>query len=416
MNYPKPAHARPAPEGPLLRHLREIAEGSRTLPSTPARRHHFVPSFSLARFAKPQKRDGTLFQLDVASGRPSRTTPDKSAFVEELYSFDTDDGPDRSLEAFLAVVENYAAPAIAKLLERPLDLTSKDRQTIAYYLAFQYLRTPVVIEHTMATSQVTMEMILGAEFSDRCAFRKNYRDKFDPSATDEEIDALHEKTISELENGEVGFPEPKTHALQLLLGGTDRVAEAMYNLEWTLLRSQGESFVTSDRAIAMHDPTPKFVWSGHALESSPGAETTFPLDPEFTLLLRRGRTQIAVADVESRAVCELNLRTYGWATTRIFGESQVVLQRVRQQAKRHRDLVIRPRTPKPVLVETADPDDPKVGAENAARGWPRGIGVGSYDGSQKFAAYTVIDPEKGAGAAAVLGDAAARRVSRRKRD
>lgn len=416
MNYPKPAHARPAPEGPLVRHLIEIGNGSRPVPTTPARRHHFVPSFSLARFAKPRKRDGTLAQLDTANGQPGKTTPDESAYVEELYSQDTEDGPDRTLEAFLAVVENYAAPAIGRLLERPLDLTPKDRQTISYYLAFQYQRTPVVIEHTMATAQVTMEMLLSVHFADKLAFRSEYREKFDSSASDEEIEALREKTRNALRDGEVAFPDPKVRALQLLLGSTDHVAEAIYNLQWVVLRTTGDPFVTSDRAIAMHDSTPKFSWSGHALQSSPSAETSFPLDPQFTLLLHRGPTSVTTADVDSDAVCELNLRTYGWATRLIFGESQATVQRVRRQAKRRPSLVIEPRTPKPVLLEVADPDDPAVGAENASRGWPRGVGINSYDGSQRFAAYTVIDPEeKGAGAAAVLGDAAACRVAKRTR-
>src|ERR1700721_2779820 len=109
MNYPKPAGAKTL-EGPLVSHPREIAEGERAFPSTTARRHHFVPSFALARFATPPKREGVLFAMDTASGKPDKTTPDHSAFVEELYSQETEAGTDRWLEAFLAVVENYAAP------------------------------------------------------------------------------------------------------------------------------------------------------------------------------------------------------------------------------------------------------------------------------------------------------------------
>ena len=44
----------------------------------------------------------------------------------------------------------------------------------------------------------------------------------------------------------------------------------------------------------------------------------------------------------------------------------------------------------------------------------RGVEIPGEDGGRQFAAYTIIDPEeKGAGAVAVLGDAAARRVVKR---
>jgi len=73
--------------------LREIAEGTRPFPETTARRHHFVPAFSLACFAEPTgERKGRLFQLDVASGKPQRTSPDDAAFEIDLYTY----GPARS--------------------------------------------------------------------------------------------------------------------------------------------------------------------------------------------------------------------------------------------------------------------------------------------------------------------------------
>jgi hypothetical protein len=412
MNFPKPAAA-VALEGPLARHLRELSEGSRPFPTTAARRHHFVPSFSLAKFATPAKRNGNLFQLDVTSGRPSKTTPDESAFIEELYSQQVEEGQNRALEAYLSVVENYAAPAIGRLLDRPLDLNPKDRQTISYYLAFQYQRTPVVIEHSIANSQVVMELLMSVEFASEEGFKKMYREKIDASVSDQEIAELRHRTQAALQNGEVTFSDPKGQAFRLMLSTTDEVAKTIFNMDWVILQAIEDGFVTSDRGIAMHDPTPKFPWSGHALASSPSAETTFPLDPTHTLLLHRGSQGLATADVERAAVRELNLRIYGWATDLIFGDSQEALQRVRRDAKRYPHLVVKPRTPKHVLLEPADPKDPSVGSENVKKGWPRGVMIPGEKGEPTFAAYTVIDPKAaGAGAAAVTGNSVAQRVAK----
>jgi Protein of unknown function (DUF4238) len=416
MNYPKPAGAK-ALEGPLVGHLREIAEGKRAFPSTTARRHHYVPSFALARFATPPKREGVLFSMNTASGKPEKTTPDRSAFVEELYSQETDAGTDRWLEAFLAVVENYAAPAIVRLVDQPLNLAAKDRQTISYYLAFQYQRTPVVIDNSIGNQQALMELILSVELADDEAFVARYKEDIDASQSDEEIRRLLERTRAALESGEIAFDDPKSRSFTLMLGGTDRVAEAIFNLEWVILRAGEDEFVTSDRAIAMHDSTPKFPWSGNALESSPNAETTFPLDPLSTIMLHRGPKNLRCEELDARGVRELNLRTYGWATEQIFGRSQEVLQRVRRQAKRYPGSVIRPRAPKPVLLEAADEDDPSVGAEHAAKGWPRGVGIPGEDGKTQFAAYTILNAEDHRpGNAASSAGRSARRLAKRSND
>jgi hypothetical protein len=181
-------------EGPLAMHLREIAEGTRPMPTTRARRHHFIPSFALSKFATPLKRDGVLFQLDTKTGQPRRTTPDKSCFVEELYTQDDGAGTqDRVLEAFFSIVENYAAQAFERFLTDPTKLRDEDRQTLSYYLAFQYKRTPIVMEHSAQTQQAMMAVTMGLQFAHAASFRERYREVFgDSRATDEEIETLRQ--------------------------------------------------------------------------------------------------------------------------------------------------------------------------------------------------------------------------------
>src|SRR4051812_43168731 len=113
----------PTLEPPLFKHLREIADGTRPRPETKARRHHYVPSFLLARWAAPPKRDGALVGLDVATGDAYTTTPDKSAFEKDLYaqlaSSDGATGPHLVFEAFLSIVEGYAADPLKQLAAAP---------------------------------------------------------------------------------------------------------------------------------------------------------------------------------------------------------------------------------------------------------------------------------------------------------
>jgi hypothetical protein len=74
--------------GTLRRHLREIASGAKKLLDTQARKHHYVPSFLLARWATPQARDGRLFSLGVASGKVTEQKPGKVALAKDLYTLD----------------------------------------------------------------------------------------------------------------------------------------------------------------------------------------------------------------------------------------------------------------------------------------------------------------------------------------
>jgi hypothetical protein len=403
-------------EGPLAQHLREISEGKRPLPQTKARRHHFVPAFALSKFATPRKRDGVIFQLDTNTGQPRKTTPDQACFAEDLYTHDADGTPDRVLEAFLSIVENYAAQALERFLADPLNLSDEDRQTLAYYLAFQYQRTPVVLEHSAATQNAMMAVMLGLQFADPDSFRERHREHFDDGATDEEIEALRLKTIEMLKSGEIALDNPELGAFQMMMGTNGPVASVIASMTWVLVEAKEDEFITSDRGLAMHDPKPKAPWSGNALRSSPEAETTFPLSPKFCLGLLQEDPPLLTAEADAEGVREVNLRTYGWASQFVYGRGQDVVARVRTQAKQNPALVIRPRTPKPVILEEADPNDPSVGAEHAKKGWPRGLWVKDDDGNDRFCSYQLVDPKDQASVeAAIVAEEAFQRAVSEKR-
>lgn len=145
--------ADPTPEPDFVRHLRELVEAGARLPQTDARRHHYVLSFLLARWATPQKREGKLTALTVATGSTDSTKPDKVAFLRELYSLTGNDGVlDRKIETFMSVIEQYAADPITRLGEAPQRISEEDRWTVAFFLALQQGRTPYVLSSIAASS------------------------------------------------------------------------------------------------------------------------------------------------------------------------------------------------------------------------------------------------------------------------
>jgi hypothetical protein len=114
--------------GPLARELREISEGTREIPTTPARRHHYVAAFALAQFAQPRgDRKGFMAQLDVKTGTPGKTKPNDACFKRDLYAQEVDEGRNTTLEALLSIIERHSASALTRFVANP---RAKRRRTV----------------------------------------------------------------------------------------------------------------------------------------------------------------------------------------------------------------------------------------------------------------------------------------------
>ena len=380
--------------------LREIAEGTRACPETTARRHHFVPAFSLARFAEPAgERKGRLFQLDVASGKPQRTSPDDAAFEIDLYTYGFGEERVNRMEAFLSIVEIHSARALARLRDDPAGLTPQDRATISYFLVLQESRTPAGLARSQRLQRASMEMINAVDLATAAGFRAEYQRRIGDDKTDDEIEAVRLTMKAQLEEGRVDYQHPKGMSIKLILGGAHEIAELVYGLDWVLLQAEDAEFVTSDRPISMADPSPRHSWTGNGWISSPNAINFYPLSPHQGLLIHQGdECGWSVATSGPKQVRRLNLQTYGWAERRIFGRTQQVVTEVRAQAKRYPNEVVRPRPAKYVMLEPAAPGDPE------------GFVFRDAHGQDRFVRPTVVDPDGPPGAAAQVSAQVAERV------
>ena len=367
--------------GPLARELREISDGKREFPSTPARRHHYVPAFALAQFAEPRgDRKGFMVQLDTKSGKPEKTRPEDACFQRDLYAQPVDAGRDTSVEALLSIIERHSAPAVRRWIADPDAQTPEDRQTLSYYLGFQYMRGPIMLEQVGQLAETIDLTMLAVHFEDRMSFARVYREAIAAEASDDDIERMRLYMKERLASGAIRLRDRNVEALRMMMDFVNGLAEAIDAMRWTLVEAGDDEFVISDRALAMHDPTPRSPWSGHGLYSSPNALTTIALAPEVTLMLDHGGESIARRVASAAEVREINLRMYGWAERFIFGRSQAVVQRVRRQAKEHRSEVIRPRPMKQVMCRPTDTND------------PYGVWIKGEDGRPQYVRYTVLAP------------------------
>jgi hypothetical protein len=383
----------PTTQPPLFKHLSEIVDGTRAKPTTAARRHHYVPSFLLARWANPLKRDGVLFSLDIASNKATQTTPDRSAFARDLYAqpgpLDAADDPNLVFEAFLSIVEGYAADPLKALAKAPSTLDDQDRATLAYFIALQQGRTPPGLAQHRMNAQAAADAVTGAALLDRDKFARHFRERLSAEATDQELEAVRRQQLEAFEQGRLRPSMGPQVALAALLGVVADIAGVVASMQWTVLQASGAEFVACDRGMAMFDPTPRYPWTGNAWQSSANAEATVPLGPGACLLIAPGEEGYTVDQADAARVQAVNLRTYGWAEDSIFGASEQTVMDVSAAAKSFPDAVPKPRLPRQVWVEIADENDPSAGQANAERGWPRGVWIPDGAGGRRFMTYTV---------------------------
>lgn len=336
---------------------------------TEAKRQHFIPRFLLSNFARNDGKGDLLFQLDIRSGKPNRVAPEQAASRRYFYAILDEEGQRTNrVEGFLALVESHAAPALARLFDDPATLTPGDRATLSFFFALLDGRTPGSTEQTAVSSNAIMQMMFTNEFADTAKFAATYRKLFG-EATDEVIEEFRQRVLRDLEEGRIEFSDPRAQAFGLNFNAAGAAASIVYDMHWTLLRRPA-AFITSDRGLAMHDPKPRFPWSGQRWLSSPNVQVTITLASDCCLLLDHREQATEVVDIDEDTADGINLRTYGWAGDYIYGHSQELVAHVRRLAKQRPDAVVRPIPHHQVLLFEADSDDRSLAEEHRRRGWP----------------------------------------------
>lgn len=355
---------------PLYEEIHRLEQEGEDLPQAGAKRHHFNPQFLLRRFLD-EGRD-RLCQLHTTTGKPQVILPQDAASRRWFYTLVNESGErDNRPETYLALVDGHAAEALGRFLDEPTALAPGDRATLAYFFALLGTRTPHGVERLAGGADVANKLLISTKLANPEAFARHYRE-IDADVSDEEIEEMRETLRAAVEEGRIGFEHRHAHAVALGLAVSSSFAAMIYVADWTLLSTEDSFFVTSDTGLSMFNPTPRFPWSGDAWFSSPDAQTTIPLSRSHCLLVMPGDDGTTdVVEATDEEVDTVNLRTYGWATDYIYGQSQQAVVHVRQLAKERPFDVPTRRPDHHVLMEKADEADTSLADQHERRGWPR---------------------------------------------
>lgn len=344
------------------------------LDSNAAKRHHYVPQFILRGFADPGDGGRRIFQMPTRSRRaPVRVGVRDAAVKQWLYRAVTADGSTSNRhEGYLALVEEHAAPAIAKFIAQAPELDDGDRATIAFFVAFQTMRTPAAAAQITDLANSALNNAASELYSDKEGFAASYRERYGSDKDDVEIEAFRTQLIEQVRAGRVRVTGKAGAEFATALEHAASLIPPIIAFDWMLLRSSAGGFVTSDRGHAIHDPTPLYPWTAHSILSSARSETLVPLSDTAALMIRPGAAEcrLEVCDAAPEDVERLNLWMFGWADDYVFAKRQATLDRLRTSARAKPSEVPRPKPFCAVALLEIDPNDDSLAEENRERGWP----------------------------------------------
>ena len=312
-------------DDPLAQRLRDIGAGLMPPPTSTARRHHYVPQLLLRGFESHTK-PKHIWYLDKASGR-SRQVPISSAgFEPRLYAAKSDDGAyDNRIEGFLSLVEGYAAPALAGLLNGTL---TSESVALPCLLGLQLMRTPPVLGSIGLLAQELGQAELEALLGDPDAFARFLSRRYGEQLAPSDVESRRQSHLQALKQGvRIHLANKHEVALNQMVDSVLEAAFAMAHADWYVLYSDSRPFVLNDCGYARID----------VVDGLPTTGIAFPVRSHACLLVAAPTSddmRIFRVRCDPRELTKLNLRTYGWATEFIFGHSQEAVTSVRAAARR----------------------------------------------------------------------------------
>lgn len=364
--------------GSLIEHLHSIYTGIREMPTTDARRHHFVAQTHLARFTSPATSGSPkLWKLDKHTGSCEQVTTGGTAWEKDLYAVTGEDG-DRNtqMESLFGLFEDHAARSIERLLTDPAAFEFGDRFNLSLFIALQEQRTPAALQR--------MSEIL-SNAGTMFAYTTSVRADGDGRAACARQALLDGKiTIRPTDGMQMG----------MLMEGILATAPQIHKMGWQVMRARTGEFVISDCPLTMRDPTPRHAFTGNAWMSSANAHATLPLSTEFCLRLDWRKLMSLEYGEIARQVDTINLRTYGWAERYVMGRSQECLVALHEQAIAAPETVPRQKPRHLVTLEDAETANPADAIRNADRGWDSHVSHAPPDGPRRKMSYRVIESQE----------------------
>lgn len=316
---------------------------------------HYVPQFLLRRFGRPEN-PAMLHRLHVEQRRvtPAQVrTEARRKHLDTLPELGEED--DRCVARMFKEIEAHAGSAVPRVCAGRWDFNEADRISVAWLIAIQHLRVPRRIEWIKNMANIAANLLAEQRASDPDNFLDE-NGRMTKAAKDEQAQLL-----DDLRAGRVWVKMPEDAARGLAIIEAPRIVWTILNeMRWTLAKaSEDREFVLGDDPLTMYDRTPKDEEAAPGFLSSPGAQTAIPLSPTRCLLLTPGPPGFDDIELWPSDVDELNMRSYAWAVSGVYGQSREALRRLQFLAVECRERIeaLRPVPPQQFVIESRTGSD-----------------------------------------------------------
>ena len=216
------------------------------------RYQHYVPAFYFKRFAKEEQ----IQVFDVRAKRIEKPRHYGSMCHKEFfYAAETgvQDELSQALEALFSAMEDVIAKALPGIIERTdaQKLTNGDLDMLAYFMSFQWLRTPLFRERLQKMQSEIRKWML----EQRAAHSPRFlQDHIQEASEAHEVseEKLREAVNRLIESGEYDFRETN-NASHLNFIGEEEIngfCNLLLAKKWRIILSEGPyHFITSDNPV-----------------------------------------------------------------------------------------------------------------------------------------------------------------------
>ncbi len=292
-----------------------------------------------------------LHRLHVGQGRvtPAQVrTEARRKHLDTLPELGEEDA--RCVARMFKEIEARASSALRRVCAGRWDFNEADQINMASLIAIQHLRVPRRIEWIKNMANVAANLFAEQRASDP-ANVLDETGRMTKAAREEQAQLL-----DDLRAGRVWVEMPEGAARGLAIIDAPRIMMAILNeMRWTLAKaSDGCEFVLGDDPLTMYDPTPRIEEAAPGFLSSPGAQTAIPLSPTRCLVLTPGPPGFGELDLWPSDVDELNMRSYAWAVSGVYGQSREVLRRLQLLAAEYPERIeaLRPVPPQQFVIQS----------------------------------------------------------------
>jgi hypothetical protein len=150
-------------------------------------------------------------------------------------------------------------------MKDPASLSPPERATISFFVALWAMRTPAAAQQVTAVANAAFQTAASEFLSDRRAVAERHRETSGSLADDDEIERLRQESLDAVRRGGVRVSGEGGAAFGAALEHAVSNVPAVFAFDWTLLRATNGGLITSDRGIAIHDPTPPYPWAAQSL-------------------------------------------------------------------------------------------------------------------------------------------------------